>query len=197
MEWYSYFPSIVCREEHPEWVEQTLQAVQKYYATCPAGNPLSQTGPLYEDKNLEFLTTYILSAANEVLAGQGYDVQKYELYISGLWGQEIKGAGGTNVHIHKNSQVCGWFFLETPEGGAYPVYHDPRMNKAMVELDYTQSTELSAASSQVHFNNVRPGTVLISNSWMHHQLTPSTSDKPTKAIHFIVSHKDRGHTCSM
>lgn len=197
MEWYSYFPSIVCREEHPEWVEPTLQAVQKYYHACSSDAPMCQTGPLYQDKNLRFLTDYLLEAATQVLAGQGYDVHKYDLYLSGLWGQEIHGNGGTNVHIHKNSQVCGWFFLETPEGGSYPVYHDPRMNKAMAELDYTQGAELNAASAYVHFNNVIPGTVLISNSWMHHQLTPNTSSKPTKAVHFIVSHREKGHTCSM
>ena len=50
--------------------------------------------------------------------------------------------------------------METPEGGAYPVYHEPRMNKQIVELDYVQGTELTNASSLVHFNNVKPGTIL-------------------------------------
>jgi hypothetical protein len=111
--------------------------------------------------------------------------------MSGLWGQDVKCNGGTNVHVHKNSQICGWFFLETPEGGAYPVYHEPRMNKQMVELDYVWKPELTNASSFVHFDNIKPGTILMANSWMQHQLTQNNSQAETKSVHFIVSHKDR------
>jgi hypothetical protein len=80
--------------------------------------------------------------------------------------------------------------LDTPEGGAYPVYHEPRMNKQMIELDYVQGPELTNASPSVHFNNVKPGTILMANSWMQHQLTQNNSQEETKSVHFIVSHKD-------
>jgi hypothetical protein len=65
------------------------------------------------------------------------------------------------------------------------------MNKQMVELDYVQGAELSNASSYVHFDSVKPGTILMANSWMQHQLTPNTAQAETKSIHFIVSHRDR------
>jgi hypothetical protein len=99
--------------------------------------------------------------------------------------------GGTNVHVHKNTQLSGWFFLETPENGAYPVYHDPRINKQMIELDYIQSAELTNASTQVHFNSVKPGTILIANSWMQHQLTQNNAQTQTKSVHFMISHRER------
>ena len=197
MEWYSYFPSIVYREEHPEWVEQTLQAVQKYYDNCASNQPLAQTEFLGHDPALKFLADYLLEKSVEILVGQGYNLDNYELYASGLWGQGIKSNIGTNVHVHKNSQICGWFFLETPTGGSYPIYHDPRINKQMVELDSVQGPELTNASAHVHFNNVVPGTFLFSNSWMQHQLTQNMAKESTKAIHFIISHKDKAHACSM
>jgi uncharacterized protein (TIGR02466 family) len=146
------------------------------------------------DPDLKFLVDYLLLASDTILREQGYDMDKYELYLSGLWGQDVKCTGGTNVHVHKNSQICGWFFLETPENGSYPVYYDPRMNKQMIELDYVQGPELTNASGYLHFNNVKPGTILFANSWMQHQLTPNASKEETRSIHFIVSHKER--TCS-
>ena len=118
-------------------------------------------------------------------------MDKYELYVSGLWGQDVKCNGSTNVHVHKNSQICGWMFLETPENGSYPIYHEPRMNKQMIELDYVPNTEVSNSSSYVHFNNVKPGTILMTNSWMQHQLTPNYAQSETKSIHFIISHRER------
>ena len=195
MDRYDYFPSSVYREEHPDWVEYTRQVVQKYYDQTAPNDVLAQTGHMANDPDLKFLVDYLLLASDTILREQGYDMDKYELYVSGLWGQDVKCNGGTNVHIHKNSQICGWFFLETPEGGAYPVYHEPRMNKQMVELDFVQRSELTNASSAVHFANVKPGTILMANSWMQHQLTQNNAQEQTKSVHFIISHKER--TCSI
>jgi len=191
MDAYSYFPSVVYREEYPDWVGYCLQTVQKYYDAAQNGGAMAQTMSMANDPDLKFLVDYLVLASDTILREQGYDMDKYELYVSGLWGQDVKCNGGTNVHVHKHSQICGWLFLETPEGGSYPIYFDPRMNKPMVELDFAPSTELSNASSSVHFNNVKPGTVLMANSWMQHQLTPNSSQAETKSIHFIVSHRDR------
>ena len=191
MDRYEYFPSLIYRDERPDWVGYTLQVVEKYYAAVASGGVVDQTDHMANDPALKFLVDYLVLASDTILREQGYDVDKYELYVSGLWGQDVKCNGSTNVHVHKNSQICGWFFLETPEKGAYPVYHEPRMNKQMVELDYVQGPELVNASSHVHFNNVKPGTILMSNSWMQHQLTQNNSQEQTKSVHFIVSHRER------
>ena len=196
MKAFAYFPAIIYRDEYPEWVNYTLQATQKYYTGVQGGGVVEQTAHMANDPNLKFLVDYLLLAGDTILREQGYDMDKYELYLSGLWGQDVKCSGGTNVHLHKNSQLCGWFFLETPKEGSYPIYHDPRMNKQMVELDYVHGSELTNASSYVHFNNVKPGTFLFANSWMYHQLAPNSSQEQTKSIHFIISHKDRQcNTC--
>jgi len=191
MDRFEYFPSCVYREEHPDWVGYTRQVVQKYYDQTASDSVLGQTVHMADDPDLKFLVDYLVLASDTILREQGYDMDKYELYVSGLWGQEVKCNGGTNVHVHKHSQICGWFFLETPVGGAYPVYHEPRMNKQIIELDSIQGTELTNASEQVHFNSVRPGTILMANSWIPHQLIQSNSQVQTKSVHFIVSHKER------
>jgi hypothetical protein len=61
----------------------------------------------------------------------------------------------------------------------------------MVELDYVRGKELVNASSEVHFNNLKPGTILMANSWMQHQLTQNNSQEQTKSVHFVVSHRER------
>jgi uncharacterized protein (TIGR02466 family) len=205
MQAYEYFPSIIYRDERPEWAEYLKQSVQKHYEWAENNRPVdqkdwpvSQTAMMAEDPDLKFLCDYLLIASREILRNQGYATDRYEFYISGLWGQDIKCHGATNMHIHKNSQICGWFFLETPEGGSYPIYEDPRlMSKRMVELDYEQGVDIVNATSYVHFNNVVPGTVLFANSWLAHQLAPSAAKNQTKTIHFIVSHKDKEPVCSM
>jgi hypothetical protein len=156
---------------------------------------MSQSAHLAHDPAFREVADYLLLSSVDLLRGQGYAVDKYDFYLSGLWAQEINRGGGTNVHVHKNSQMCGWFFLETPQSGAYPIYHDTRMNKSMIELDFVQGAEVSNATNIIHFNNMVPGSVMFANSWMQHQLTGSNADTPTRCIHFIVSHKER--LCSM
>lgn len=192
MEGYAYFPTVIYRDERPDLAEKALPTCLQYLGKVRNADwPMQQSAPIGNDPAMRDVADYLLLSSVDLLRGQGYDVAKYDFYLQGLWAQEVGRNGGTNVHVHKNSQMCGWFFLETPQGGAYPIYHDPRMNKAMSELDFVQGDEVTNATNMIHFNNVLPGTVMFSNSWMQHQLTGSNAETPTRCIHFIVAHRER------
>lgn len=195
MESFAYFPAVVYREEQPDLAEHVLPHcldVLKDFRT--EDQYVHQSRHLSGDFAFQGLVKYLLKSSVGILSSQGYDVSKYEFELSGLWAQEIQPTGRMDAHVHKNSQVCGWIFLETPDNGSYPVYIDCRLNKSMVELDYPPSEEITNATGEIHFNNVIPGTVLFSNSWLQHKLTQNNSNLPTRCVHFIVSHKER--TCN-
>jgi hypothetical protein len=194
MEGFSYFPATVYRDERFDLVDSSLRVLAKYLNKLPGEQlelPIVQTEHLGNDPEIQDLINYLLVSSVDILRGQGYAVDKYDFYFSGMWGQEVKKGNATNVHVHKNSQICGWFFLDVPENGAYPIYYDTRANKGMIELDFVQGDEITNATSSINFNNVKAGTVMFGNSWMQHQLLSGTSELPTRCIHFIVSHKDR------
>lgn len=192
MEAFAYFPAIIYRDERPDLVEKVLPTCKQHIDQVRQPNWfLIQSNHLANEPLLRELADYLLLSSVDILRSQGYSVDKYDFYLSGLWAQEVSNGGGTNPHVHKNSQICGWFFLETPENGAYPLYYDTRMNKAMIELDFVQGDEVSNATNMINYNNMQPGSVLFSNSWMQHQLVSGGTDKPTTCVHFIVSHKER------
>jgi uncharacterized protein (TIGR02466 family) len=192
MEGFAYFPAIVYRDERPDLIENILPVcLQALDQVRQPGMTIVQSLHLGHEPVLREVADYLLLSSVDILRSQGYSVDKYDFYLSGMWAQETGKGTGTNVHVHKNSQISGWFFLETPENGAYPVYYDTRMNKTMVELDYVQEEEVTNATGMINFNNVVPGTVLFNNSWMNHQIVGGTTDAPTRCIHFIVSHKER------
>lgn len=188
---FEYFPTIIYRDERPEWVENCLTVSNKYFESQQHQGLICQTDHMGNDPDLKFLCDYLINSAYNVLGQQGYNLSQYDLYLSGLWGQEIKGYGGTNVHVHKNSQISGWYFLQVNEKGAYPIFYDPRTNKQMIELDVITTSSVLNSTSSVHFNNVLPGTILFSNSWMQHQLGGGLEDGISKTIHFIISHRDK------
>lgn len=190
MESFSYFPAIVYRDERPDLIEKVLPICKHYLDQVRQPNwPMIQSDHLAGHPDMKDIANYLLQSSVGILQEQGYNITQYEFYLQGLWAQEVAKNGGTNVHVHKNSQICGWFFLESPEGGAYPVYHDTRMNKSMIELDFVQTNDITNATNTIYFNNMKPGTVLFSNSWMQHQLVSGTSERPSLCIHFIVSHR--------
>jgi uncharacterized protein (TIGR02466 family) len=195
MEAFAYFPAVIYRDERPDLVGRLIDVSKEQLDLVRQdGVPIAQSVHLANNLAFREVADYLLVTSVNMLRDQGYLVDKYDFYLQGLWAQEVKKGGSTNVHVHKNSQICGWFFLQTPENGAYPIYHDCRMNKGMVELDFEQGSEISNATNMVNFNNVVPGTVLFSNSWMNHQLVSGNSEQPTICIHFIISH--RGRLCS-
>ena len=85
--------------------------------------------------------------------------------------------------------MCALFFLETPVLGSYPIFSDPRAGKLMIELEEYKTGVLNEQSSEVHFDNVIPGTVLFYNSWLSHKISSNRSESDTKFIHFILNHK--------
>lgn len=193
MEGFAYFPAIVYRDERPDFVEKLLPTCVEYLNSVRDENrSMTQSNFLVHDPVFREVSDYLLLSSVNLLRDQGYSVDKYDFYLSGLWAQETKKGAGTDVHVHNNSQMCGWLFLETPENGSYPVYYDSRMNKKMIELHFdSASDEITNATDTINFNNVNPGTVLFANSWLTHQISGSLTDLPTRCLHFIISHKDR------
>ena len=188
---FDYFPSRVYRDERPDLAQQVLPICNdRFNEVRNPNDAICQTPHLGHEVDLRQLSDYLLLSAGNILREQGYKVEKYDFYVSGLWGQEIKQNSHTQRHMQKNSQICGWFFLEVPNSGATTVYYDTRINKSMIELDFEQRENIEFATSSIHFDNMQPGTVLFSNSWIEHQLTGSASEQPTKCIYFTISHRD-------
>jgi len=195
MDSYAYFPSVIYREERIEWVEKTLKHSQKYYEQTKEWLPetavVKQTNPMAKDPDLGYLASYFKDKGVSILKEQGYLTDDHEFYLESMWGQEFACTGSNFLHVHANSQISGFYFLETPEGGSYPIFDDPRAGKKMTDLWPAPNEEITLATSQIYFNNVKPGTMMFFNSWLPHMITSNHSETPTKFIHFILSSNKR------
>ena len=195
MDAYSYFSSVIYREERPEWVEDTLKYTQKYYTQIESELPddvvVKQTGNMKSDPDLRYLASYFKDRAVSILKDQGYFTDEHELFLESMWGQEFECTGSNMLHVHTNSQISGFYFLETPEGGSYPIFDDPRPGKKMSDLPSAPSDQVTMATPYIHFNNVIPGTMMFFNSWLPHMITASKSEQPTKFVHFVLSERKR------
>tara|TARA_R100000908_G_C3748642_1_gene143525 strand:- start:1008 stop:1586 length:579 start_codon:yes stop_codon:yes gene_type:complete len=190
MEAYSYFSSLIYREERINWVDKTLKHTQKYYDQIQP-SLVKQTEHMANDPDLGYLTSYFRDKGVSILKDQGYLTDEYDFYVSGMWGQEFACTGSNIMHVHSDSQISGFYFLEVPEGGSYPIFDDPRSGKRMADLWAAPSDQVTMATPQIYFDNVQAGTMMLFNSWLPHMITPNQSNNPTKFIHFMLSQRKR------
>jgi hypothetical protein len=196
-----HFPCPIYIIERPDFLEtvntvsEEALEVAKKAQTLNEIYPVYMTGSYFGDPRMAGFSEFVGATAWNILNEQGYAMQDKAVSFTEMWTQEHHKHSAMDAHVHGyGSQIVGFYFLETPEGGPFPVYYDPRIQKQMIELDFVQGPELTNASSSIHFNNLKPGTVLMANSWMQHQLTQNISQAETKSVHFTVSHRER--TCN-
>jgi len=187
---FEYFPCEIFREEKPEWVENILFELNNSEDRNSAGlrnNDLYQSEDLGPFSGVVEAKNYFLTQAVTILAGQGYDVDRYKYKINS-WGQKLYTGAQQIAHVHANTQITALYFLRTPLNGAFPAFEDPRPAKKMSELFPRDLNEgqINCATQEIHFNNVLPGTVLYFNSWVPHKIMPNSATDPTCFLHMTI-----------
>lgn len=197
MNQFHYFSSPIYREEIPDWVPLVSNGMQKYFDQQKnwekennVNYAVTQTPSATNDPDLQFLEFYFRDKAIEILRSQGYLIDGLEFFVPGMWGQEIQKGGMHEPHVHPNTQMCGLYFLDTPEGGSFPIFSDPRPGKLMTDYFTVEDGSLYVGSPKVYFDNVLPGTFMFFNAWLPHQFAISRSETPTKFVHFILTQKN-------
>ena len=185
---FSYFPSFIYREEKPEWVEATIKLLNRVEAEardCSFDTQMFQTS-LLQNEEVSGMQEHLMFGCVDSLGKEGYDVNSYQ-YKPALWGQKLYLGGNHFTHVHRDAVMCALYFLETPELGAYPIFSDPRAGKEMGSLRPVFGEEVTPAISDIHFNNIVPGTILYFASWLPHRLNPSQTKDATSFLHFTLS----------
>lgn len=193
MECFAYFPSLIYREERPDWVEEVKNKATPYINQMREGCGFSvlQTNSMVNDPGLSFLRDAFFNVSVGALKEQGYDLDRYEFFVNGMWMQEISESGGHNFHVHANTQMCGFYFLEASDRGGYPIFKDPRFSKSCVDLFPAPQANVTNASPEVHFDNVLPGSLFVFNAWLPHAISTNLAKNPTKFMHFTLTHREK------
>ena len=193
MDCFGYFTSLIYREERPDWVREVSDKAAPYIDEMRQGCsfPVLQTNSMINDPGLSFLRDAFFHASVGALKEQGYDLDRYEFFVNGMWLQEIHESGGHNFHVHANTQMCGLYFLESSDGGGYPIFKDPRSSKYCVDLFAVVQPNVTNATPEIHFDNIAPGSFFVFNAWLPHAISTNTSKAPTRFLHFTLTHREK------
>jgi uncharacterized protein (TIGR02466 family) len=131
------------------------------------------------------LEEWIQATTWNLLNDQGYDLRNYKIFITELWVQEFAEIGGGHhtLHTHFNGHMSGFYFLKASEKTSFPVFGDPRPGKIMNDLPQKDPNAITSANSEV-FYSVRPGSLIIFNSYLPHLYGIDNGYEPFRFIHF-------------
>jgi uncharacterized protein (TIGR02466 family) len=142
---------------------------------------------LHNDQNFNEFIKFILEKANYILDEQGYNLSNYNLKLTELWAQEFSkdGGGHHSIHTHWNGHISGFYFLKCSEKTSFPIFHDPRQGKIMIQLPEKNQKEIGYASEKIHFKP-KPGTFIFFNSYLGHEFAVDYGIEPFRFIHFNI-----------
>lgn len=192
---FLYFPTAVYIDQKPEFLEVAREIVGRHLAKIheeqPPNDvyPLTMTGLLMDEPDLEPLREFIGMTGWSILAGQGYAMEGVSLTFSEFWAQEHRKTSSMEVHPHGHGvQLAGFYFLDVPTDPEPPraIFHDPRPAKAMIDMHEQDRNMVTYASPMINFVP-EEGMVMFTNAWLPHAFSRNPCDKPFRFIHFNLS----------
>lgn len=140
---------------------------------------------LLENKDLQEFSSYIAKKSFEILDYMGYNLENYSLYFNDLWVQEFseKGGGHHESHSHSNNHMSGFYFLKCSDKTSFPIFHDPRYSKSMIQLPLKNENELSLATEKIFFKPT-PGILIYFPAYLAHQFVLDNGIETFRFIHF-------------
>jgi uncharacterized protein (TIGR02466 family) len=120
--------------------------------------------------------------AAEFAKSLAFDLGGGRLKLDSLWVNVLKPGGVHSGHIHPHSVLSGTVYVVTPPGAAGLRLEDPRLPMMMAAPP--RSADAPEGLKTFVTLTPAPGTVLIWESWLRHEVPPNASKANRISISF-------------
>jgi len=124
------------------------------------------------------LDTHVAAFAKEL----EFDLKKGKLVLDSLWINILPPGGVHTSHIHPHSVVSGTYYVTIPDGASALKFEDPRL--AMMMAAPPRKTKARPENRQFAYMAPKPGTVLLWESWLRHEVPVNEADSERISISF-------------
>lgn len=105
-----------------------------------------------------------------------------KLRLDSLWVNLLRGGGSHGAHLHPHSAVSGTLYLALPEGSRGLKLEDPRLPQLMAAP--TRRADAPEAMRTFVELTPRPGTILLWESWLRHEVPAGTGRAERISVSF-------------
>jgi uncharacterized protein (TIGR02466 family) len=198
-----HFPCPIYIIERPDFLDAVNTVSEEALDVAKKAQPLNEiypvymTGSYFGDPRMAGFSEFVGATAWNILNEQGYAMQDKAVQFTEMWTQEHHKHSAMDAHVHGyGSQIVGFYFLETPEGGSNVVFHDPRAAKVQIDLPEQDMSAATPASKMINFTP-KPGMMIFANSWLMHSFTRHAADLPIKFVHFNLTVIQQPQACAL
>ena len=198
-----HFPCPIYIIERPDFLDTVNAVSEEALDVVRKDRDLNEIYPVYmtqsyfADPRMAGFSEFIGATSWNILNEQGYAMQNMAVPFTEMWTQEHHKHSAMDAHVHGyGSQIVGFYFLETPEGGSNVVFHDPRAAKVQIDLPEQDMSMATPASKMINFTP-KPGMMIFANSWLMHSFTRHAAELPIKFVHFNLTVIPQQQSCAM
>ncbi len=111
-----------------------------------------------------------------------FDLKGRRLVMDSLWVNVLKPGGTHTGHIHPHSVISGTYYVATPPGASALKLEDPRLPMMMAAPGRTK--EAPEDLQTFVYVTPAPGTVLLWESWLRHEVPANGAKSDRISISF-------------
>lgn len=185
-----WFPSVIGRQDHPEWLDPMINAFDDLFTTTTANENFYYNGQTtYGIKNLandgrfsEFMN-FVQAQAKEFLELQGYnsDAVNWRPY---LFANSFKRGSNHPKHVHTQCSISGIYYLKTPPGSSSITFYPNQPFRDFFDYMFAKRETPNWYSMSSTEYKPYPGLLLMWPAWLYHEVPPNQSDEPRTSLVF-------------
>jgi uncharacterized protein (TIGR02466 family) len=111
-----------------------------------------------------------------------FDLGRGKLRLDSLWVNVLKPGAAHSGHIHPHSVISGTVYVATPKGASALKLEDPRLPLMMAAPP--RRADAPEAQQTFVYLTPAPGTVLMWESWLRHEVPANRARKDRISISF-------------
>lgn len=147
------------------------------YTSYGSINTLSESSPPFSR-----LSRIIAQHASRFAKELHWNLRGGRPIIDSMWVNVLPGGGSHSSHLHTNAVLSGTYYVTAPEGAAAIAFEDPRHPLMMAAPPRTAKAPREMQTYVTLLPS--PGTLLIWESWLRHEVPLNRSADPRISVSF-------------
>jgi uncharacterized protein (TIGR02466 family) len=111
-----------------------------------------------------------------------FDLGAGKLVMDSFWINILEPGGQHTGHIHPHSVISGTIYVTIPPGASALKFEDPRLPMMMAAPN--RLADAPEALRPFVYVQPAPGTILLWESWLRHEVTPNQADEQRISVSF-------------
>jgi len=112
-----------------------------------------------------------------------FDLTGRQLTMTDCWINIMGHQTVHSLHLHPLSTISGTYYLQIPRGSPGIKFEDPRLDRFMA----APPRRANATSSSWVTIAAQPGSVVLFESWLRHEVVPNPSERERVSVSFNYS----------